>query len=299
MHEPLTVACVQAEPACSTGATLDRLAERTAEAAAQGAGLVVFPETFIPAYPSSVVGEGARRLGGSAREGGVRAARTESRSRCLVPTPTGSARSPASTASGSSPGSTRAIPPGRARSTTRCSTTRLHGELALHHSKLVPTNHERLIWGQGDGARPARARDADRADRRPDLLGELHAARALLALRVGRRDLHRLDGRRRRRVAGDARPHRPRVEGVRGRAVPLPARGRVSGRLPASRPARRARGHRPGRQRDPRRRTARISPGRSTTRRGSSTPSSIRRASPRSGSASTPPATTTGRTCCA
>src|SRR5207247_3250381 len=25
------------------------------------------------------------------------------------------------------------------------------GELALHHRKLVPTNHERLIWGQGDG----------------------------------------------------------------------------------------------------------------------------------------------------
>ncbi|MBA2332989.1 MAG: carbon-nitrogen hydrolase family protein, partial [Actinobacteria bacterium] len=25
------------------------------------------------------------------------------------------------------------------------------GELALHHRKLVPTNHERLVWGQGDG----------------------------------------------------------------------------------------------------------------------------------------------------
>ena len=25
------------------------------------------------------------------------------------------------------------------------------GSLALHHRKLVPTNHERLIWGQGDG----------------------------------------------------------------------------------------------------------------------------------------------------
>ena len=25
------------------------------------------------------------------------------------------------------------------------------GRLALHHRKLVPTNHERLVWGQGDG----------------------------------------------------------------------------------------------------------------------------------------------------
>jgi hypothetical protein len=27
----------------------------------------------------------------------------------------------------------------------------LDGELALHHRKLVPTNHERLVWGPGDG----------------------------------------------------------------------------------------------------------------------------------------------------
>ena len=25
------------------------------------------------------------------------------------------------------------------------------GELALHHRKLMPTNHERLVWGLGDG----------------------------------------------------------------------------------------------------------------------------------------------------
>jgi nitrilase len=25
------------------------------------------------------------------------------------------------------------------------------GELVLHHRKLVPTNHERLVWGPGDG----------------------------------------------------------------------------------------------------------------------------------------------------
>ena len=47
MHEPVTVACVQAEPVVlRREATLDRLDERTAEAASMGAQLVVFPEAF-------------------------------------------------------------------------------------------------------------------------------------------------------------------------------------------------------------------------------------------------------------
>src|SRR5688572_24517311 len=55
MREPVTVACVQAAPAIlDREATLDKLAALTAEAAAAGASLVVFPETFVPAYPSSV-----------------------------------------------------------------------------------------------------------------------------------------------------------------------------------------------------------------------------------------------------
>ncbi len=55
MRDPVTVACVQAEPVVlDRERTLERLAELTAEAAGAGAGLVVFPEAFIPAYPSSV-----------------------------------------------------------------------------------------------------------------------------------------------------------------------------------------------------------------------------------------------------
>ena len=54
MREPVTVACVQAEPAIlDREATIDKLASLTAEAAAAAAALVVFPETFVPAYPSS------------------------------------------------------------------------------------------------------------------------------------------------------------------------------------------------------------------------------------------------------
>jgi nitrilase len=149
--EPIKVACVQAEPVVlDREATLDKLAEVAAHAAGEGARLLVFPEAFIPAYPSSawakafagwadprakaafallaresveVPGPAADRLGEIARENGV----------WLV---TGvNERDPA-------------------RPGTLYNTLLYHGpdgQLALRHRKLVPTNHERLIWGQGDG----------------------------------------------------------------------------------------------------------------------------------------------------
>src|SRR5437588_7467909 len=54
MDRAVTVACVQAEPAIlDRDATLDKLEHLAAEAAGKGAELVVFPETFVPVYPSS------------------------------------------------------------------------------------------------------------------------------------------------------------------------------------------------------------------------------------------------------
>ena len=54
MERAVTVACVQAEPVIlDREATLDRLETLAGEAAGNGAGLVVFPETFVPVYPSS------------------------------------------------------------------------------------------------------------------------------------------------------------------------------------------------------------------------------------------------------
>ena len=76
MRERITVACVQAEPVVlDREATIDKLDALTAEAKAAGAALVVFPETFIPAYPALGLGE---RLAGWAdprAKGGVREAR--------------------------------------------------------------------------------------------------------------------------------------------------------------------------------------------------------------------------------
>jgi len=146
------VACVQAEPVIlDRDSTIEKLARLAAEAAAEGAALVVFPEAFIPVYPSSrwakafagwedervkeafsrmaeqsvaVPGEAADRIGEAAREHGV-----------WIVT-----------------GVTEIDPE---RPGTLYNTLLFHapdGKLALRHRKLVLTNHERLIWGQGDGS---------------------------------------------------------------------------------------------------------------------------------------------------
>jgi nitrilase len=151
MNEPVRVACVQAEPVIlDRERTLDKLAVLTAEAKAGGAGLVVFPETFVPAYPSSAW---AKFLAGWADPRAKAAFAQLARESMEVPGPdcdrlgeiarehevwlvTGvSERDPE-------------------RPGTLYNALLYHGpdgQLALHHRKLVPTNHERLIWGQGDG----------------------------------------------------------------------------------------------------------------------------------------------------
>lgn len=152
VRERVTVASVQAEPVVlDRAATIDKVARLTAEASARGASLVVFPEAFVPAYPSSrwvktladwdadpraraafalfaqgaveVPGPDADRLGEIARAHEV----------WLVT------------------GVTERDPK---RPGTVYNSLLYHapdGRLAEHHRKLVPTNHERLIWGQGDG----------------------------------------------------------------------------------------------------------------------------------------------------
>ena len=54
MDRSVKVACVQVEPVVlDREATLDKLETVAAQAAKEGAELVVFPETFVPVYPSS------------------------------------------------------------------------------------------------------------------------------------------------------------------------------------------------------------------------------------------------------
>ena len=151
MRERVTVACVQVEPAILDRAgTIERVAERTAEAAAEGAQLVVFPETFVPAYPSSVW---AKALAGWAETGATEAFALLHRESLEVPSADADRLAAIAREHGVwlVVGVNEADPerPGTLYNSLLYWSPA--GELALHHRKLVPTNHERLVWGQGDG----------------------------------------------------------------------------------------------------------------------------------------------------
>lgn len=151
MRDPVTVACVQAEPVIlDREATLDRLEHRAAEAAGAGAQLVAFPEAFIPAYPSSAW---AKALAGWADPRAKAAFALLGRESVEVPGPAAERLGEVARAHGVwlVTGVTEIDPE---RPGTLYNTLLYHdpdGRLALHHRKLVPTNHERLVWGQGDG----------------------------------------------------------------------------------------------------------------------------------------------------
>jgi nitrilase len=152
VRETVMVACVQAEPVIfNREATIDRLADLTSEAARAGAGLVVFAEAFVPAYPSSVW---AKALAGW-DDGRAKAAfALLARESVEIPGPAADAIGAVARENGVwlVTGVTELDP---ARPGTLYNTLLGYGPdglLALRHRKLVPTNHERLVWGPGDGA---------------------------------------------------------------------------------------------------------------------------------------------------
>jgi nitrilase len=148
---PVTVACIQAEPVVlDRDATVGKLERIAAEAAGAGAQLLVFPEAFIPAYPSSVW---ARALAGWAQAGAKEAFARLARESVEVPGPAADRIGAAARAHGVwiVTGVTEVDP---RRPSTLYNTLLYHdpdGRLVEKHRKLVPTNHERLVWGPGDG----------------------------------------------------------------------------------------------------------------------------------------------------
>ncbi len=151
MDRAVTVACVQAEPVVlDREATLARLEELAAEAAGKGAELVVFPETFVPLYPSS---RWAKAFAGWQNAGAKETFARLAQNAVAVGGPAERRLGAAAKALGiwlvTGVNEVEAE-----RSGTIYNSLLYHapdGSLALHHRKLVPTNHERLIWGQGDG----------------------------------------------------------------------------------------------------------------------------------------------------
>jgi nitrilase len=151
MERPVTVACVQAEPVIlDRSRTLDRLEELASEAARNGAELIVFPETFVPVYPSS---RWAKAFAGPQSESAKATFARIAQNSIAIGSPEERRLGAAAKELGVwlVTGVNEVEPE---RPGTIYNSLLYHspdGELALHHRKLVPTNHERLLWGQGDG----------------------------------------------------------------------------------------------------------------------------------------------------
>ena len=151
MERAVTVACVQAEPVIlDRERTLDKLEGLAAEAAGKGAELVVFPETFVPVYPSS---RWAKAFAGWENDGAKETFARIAQNSVAVGSPSEQRLAACARELGiwlvTGVNEVETERPG-----TIYNALLYHapdGSLALHHRKLVPTNHERLIWGQGDG----------------------------------------------------------------------------------------------------------------------------------------------------
>jgi nitrilase len=151
MERAVTVACAQVEPVVlDRDATLAKLEDTAAEAKRNGAELVVFPETFVPVYPSSLW---AKAFAGwqvdAAKETFARIAQQSVAVGSPAERRIGAAAAELGVWLVTGVNEVEPTRPG-----TIYNSLLFHapdGTLALHHRKLVPTNHERLVWGQGDG----------------------------------------------------------------------------------------------------------------------------------------------------
>jgi nitrilase len=146
------VAAVQAEPVTlDCEATVDKACRLIADAARQGAKLIVFPETFIPVYPNSGVwGKGLADFNAP------RAKQAYARlwhNSVDVPGPVTTRLGEAAQQAGATV--VMGVNERVAGSSTLYNTLVFigpDGKLIGKHRKLMPTNHERLVHGLGDGS---------------------------------------------------------------------------------------------------------------------------------------------------
>ena len=146
--EKVTAAAVQATPVfLEREATVRKSIELVREAGSNGAGLVVFPETFIPTYPDWVWRAGVWD------EFSEEAFRRLLENSVVVPSETTDALALAAKRARAfvSMGVNE-----RDEAGSTLYNTQLYfgpdGSLMGKHRKLMPTGGERLVWGMGDGS---------------------------------------------------------------------------------------------------------------------------------------------------
>ena len=143
-NRKVRAAAVQLAPVLGSRAgTTEKVCAAIRTAATEGAALVVFPETVVPYYPyfsfiqpAAVMGKEHLRL----YEESV-----------VVPGPTTEAVAEAARTTG-----TVVVLGVNERAHGTLYNAQLvfdaDGRLVLHRRKITPTYHERMVWGQGDGA---------------------------------------------------------------------------------------------------------------------------------------------------
>ncbi len=148
------VAVVQAEPSLTLADGLRRTSEYAHEAAAQGAQLIAFPETWLPGYPYWLDVCRDVALWNSPQ---VKTVFERHASESVDVGGDGGAALAAIAASAHATlvvGVVERVAAGPGRGTLYNSllTYAPDGALLNHHRKLMPTYTERLLWGQGDTA---------------------------------------------------------------------------------------------------------------------------------------------------
>jgi nitrilase len=146
------VAAVQAEPVVlDREATAEKACVLIGEAARNGARLIVFPETFIPTYPD--VFAWGRGLANFDTPPAKKAWARLWRNSVEIPSPTTDILSQAAHQAQAY------VVMGvneRSSQTNSLYNTAVffgpQGEIIGKHRKLVPTNHERMVWDTGDGS---------------------------------------------------------------------------------------------------------------------------------------------------
>jgi predicted amidohydrolase len=151
MSQSVRVAAAQAAPVfLDLEGTVAKATQIIDEAAANGARLVAFPETWIPGYPAWIFG-----AAGWEDNLAKRAFGRLSRNAVQVPSPATDALCAAARGAGVyvSMGMTEreAVASGGTlfNSILTIADT---GEILGVHRKLMPTHAERIVWGQGDGS---------------------------------------------------------------------------------------------------------------------------------------------------